>query len=352
MVTKIPLLLRLFGCSSTLLVALYLFMLSTAQAQTLDHDAPEGWLPFATLTQGLADPGVATVGSTLHIVGGLSPEGPADLHLRMEADATGWQKLPALPVPRSDATTATVGERLYIFGGYNVWYGGAVSYTHAFESTSQRWITATAMITPVSGAAAVVIDDDIYVFGGFDNHSESAFVQQYNPEQDRWSIQRPMPEARSEFAAVLLDEKVYLIGGNIRSMSAGDPAATRATSLSSTLVSVYDVATDSWQRAAPLPAPRVDAAAIVRNGKIYVTGGTDQWLSGNVLADLFVYDPTTDQWSSGPPLLRPRGGHRAALVQERLYLIGGYDTNSAPLASVNRLDMIASTIYLPTVRKD
>jgi len=257
--------------------------------------------------------------------------------------------MPAMPVPRADAVTFVVNNRLYVLGGYNIWYGGAISYTHSYDPTSRQWFTETAMLTPTSGAAGALIDGSIYVFGGFDNVSESSAVQSYDPVQRRWTVHNSMPLARSETASAVLDGMVYIIGGNTFSATMGTHVFTGTQPISSTIVTVYDPARNTWHTAAPLPEPRVDATAVVRNGRIYVMGGTDQWIAGSVRSDVFIYDPQVDAWSIGPQLPDASGGLRGILIGNRIYAIGGYGDDGLPIANVNILERINNTIYLPAV---
>ncbi len=338
-----------------LLLFLIISLLLTTRLQAaeqeplVDGERTEDWLSVAALTQGVADPSVASLGTMIHVVGGVSAEGPLDSHLQLDPLQRRWAALPALPVPRSDAVTAVISDTLYVIGGYNHWYGGAISYTHGYNVVTQRWITATAMITAVSGAAGVFVNGEIYIFGGFDNHTETAIVQSYDPGQDRWRIATTMPVARSEFAAVALHDRIYLMGGNIFSTTVGSHAADSAKPIAATLVSVYHPQSDQWRTAAPLPAPRVDFTAIVRDGKIYVIGGTDRWLTGLLQKDLFIYDPQKDEWSLGPALPEMRGGLRSTMWNDRLYIIGGYDSDGHPVATVDLLETIAPRIYLPVI---
>lgn len=337
-----------------LLLLLLISLLQTREVQaaeqqpSVDGDVAEEWLYSPLLAQAVADPSVVTVGSMIHVVGGLSPEGPADQHWQFDPATQHWQALPVLPVPRSDATAAVLDNMLYVTGGYNMWYGGALSYTHGYNLATQQWITATALITPVSGAAGVVVNGEWVVLGGFDNTSESAFVQRYNPTTNEWHVGAPMPVARSEFDAVALGDLVYIIGGNIISTTPHSGAAAVET-MPATLVSVYNPQTEEWQVAAPLPAPRIDFTAVARNGKIYVIGGTDRWITGSAQRDLFIYDPLRDEWTLGPILPTARAGLRSAPWANTIFVIGGYDNSGRPIADVSFLDTIAATIFLPVI---
>jgi len=337
-----------------LLLSLYLTTdLQAAEESPLaDGEATEAWLSFPLLTEGIADPAVVTVGSMIHVVGGLSQAGPTGQHWQFDPVAQRWQTLPPLPVPRSDAVSALIGDTLYVAGGYNMWYGGALSYTHSYNVITQAWITTTALITPVSGAASVVVNDQLIVLGGFDNRSESASVQRYDPVTKEWHAGRAMPVARSEFDAVLLDDLIYVIGGNIISHDTRGQTLAKTDPIPATLVSAYDPQREEWQTMAPLPAPRIDFTARVRDGKIYVIGGTDRWITGNAQKDLFIYDPLLNEWTQGPLLPTARAGLRSTRWQSTIFVIGGYNDSGAPLADVSFLDTIASTIFLPVISRE
>ncbi len=340
-----------------LLLTVGLLLTTTVQAAeespAVDGDVAEEWLYSPVLVQAVADPSVATAGSRIHVVGGLSQDGPTAMHWQFDPASQHWEALPALPVPRSDGTAAVIGNMLYVAGGYNMWYGGALSNTHGYNLTTQQWITATALITPVSGAAGVVVNGEFLVLGGFDNHSESAYVQQYDPVKNQWRAGAPMPVARSEFDAVVLGDLVYVIGGNIISTTAqsatANSSAVGATAIPATLVSVYNPQTEEWHTAAPLPAPRIDFTAVARNGKIYVIGGTDRWITGSAQKDLFIYDSLRDEWTLGPTLPNARAGLRSTRWANSIFVIGGYNDSGSPVADVSFLDTIAATIFLPVV---
>ncbi len=336
-----------------LLLLLMSLLLTTAvqaadQSPAVDGEAAEEWLYSPLLAQAVADPSTVTDGSMIHVVGGLSQEGPSNRHWQFDPTTQRWQALPLLPVPRSDAAAAIIGNMLYVAGGYNMWYGGALSYTHSYNLTTQQWITASALITPVSGAAGVVVNDELIVLGGFDNISESAYVQLYDPIKNQWRVGAPMPVSRSEFDAVVLGNLVYVIGGNIISTTAHSTAA-KVESMPATLVSTYDPQTEEWHTVAPLPAPRIDFTAVARNGKIYVIGGTDRWITGSAQKDLFIYDPLRDEWTLGPTLPNARAGLRSTRWENTIFVIGGYDDRGQPVADVSFLDTIAATVFLPVV---
>ena len=74
----------------------------------------------------------------------------------------------------------------------------------------------------------------------------------------------------------------------------------------------YDPFTDHWQKAAPLPQPLLNAAAVGADGVIYLFGGFDQEVRPS--PDAWRYDPATDSWEQLRPLPTPRGGLGTAIL--------------------------------------
>src|ERR1700752_2511217 len=65
-----------------------------------------------------------------------------------------------------------------------------------------------------------------------------------------------------------------------------------------------------WSVKASMPAPREDVGAGALDGKIYVLGGTAH--EDAQIARKEVYDPATDTWSKRAPMLR--GTHHLAVA--------------------------------------
>lgn len=129
---------------------------------------------------------------------------------------------------------------------------------------------------------------------------------------------------------------------------------------------VYDARDGTWSEKAPMKhARQLHAAAVGRDGKLYVFGGVatkgstaqregESWESfmargdrgqraaATSLASVEIYDPKTDTWSEGRPMPRPRQSMGAALGADgRIYVVGGAPSYSDPV------QMDAVDIYDP-----
>src|SRR5581483_2533425 len=165
-----------------------------------------------------------------------------------------------------------------------------------------------------SPAVATAGDRTIYAIGGDTQSSpyDTTEVDRYTPGADSWATVAPLPVARAGGASAALgrDGRIYLVGGSSQSVS-GDLHE----------VDAYTPATDSWTTVAPLPTGRVlMAAASDASGRIYAIGG---WNRGE-LNVVERYDPATDEWSTLPPMPTARYGLAAtAGLNGWIYVIGG-----------------------------
>ncbi len=137
----------------------------------------------------------------------------------------------------------------------------------------------------------------------------------------------PMHTARLAPAVTGRDGRIYLIGGLD---SSNFPIAS---------VEAYDVETNTWTDASPLPQPTsLLGAALGKDGRIYAVGGSTA--SGEATAQVEAFDPKGDSWAPVDPLPRPRTSLSVASGGDgRIYAIGGeVPADGGTLASTNEVD--------------
>jgi len=291
--------------------------ISSQKTYMIDGTTNDRWRILADMKFGLGAPGVVVLQNKVHVISGFYTPGTGNSSAQGVYDplTNSWQYLwEIFPMPRSDMVVANVGDKLFAIGGWNADLETVYTYTHSFDPAFNEWITMTSMITPVSGAGGVVISDSIYVIGGFDGITATAHVQIYDTISDTWSVGTPLPQSRSQLEAVILDGLIYAIGGN-RADGDSNP--------STNIVEIFDPGLDSWIDGPPLPDSRASMVAVVRQGKIYVIGGTDNWASSNVVDTTFVYDPSSGAWTTGDPMPTARRAIQAAVISDTIYVIGG-----------------------------
>jgi len=146
----------------------------------------------------------------------------------------------------------------------------------------------TSMPTARSAGGTAVIDGKIYVVGGRPPQGQDFAV--YDPASDRWTPLPPLPTARNHFATAEIDGKVYVEGGRF-----GGNVGSEMTSI----VEVYDPATNAWKEAAAMPTARAGINGVAFNGCLYIFGGEGKANDPAGVFDLAeVYDSTSDTWSS------------------------------------------------------
>jgi N-acetylneuraminic acid mutarotase len=186
------------------------------------------------------------------------------------------------------------------------------------------WSTVAPMPTARDQLVAVVgADGLIYAIGGLGG---SSLVEVYNPATDSWSARTPMPTPRYGFTAVVgNDGKIYTIGGQYGSVGSDG---------NSVVVEAYNPATDTWATLPSLPEGRDNPAATVAlDGTIYVTGGFCNSLF-QVLSTTVKLAPGGTSWVAvTPAMTSQRQAHAMARTADgKLYAFGGYN-NSATHAS-------------------
>jgi N-acetylneuraminic acid mutarotase len=176
----------------------------------------------------------------------------------------------------------------------------------------------------LNAPTAAIVDERIYLIGGFNTTSNipTADVLVYDLASQTWDSAAPLPEPRGGHAAAVLDRKIHVVGG-------GNSRSTLD------LHTVYDPGTDTWSDAAPLPRSEGSPALVAFADKLYAIGGRSGFSD---FGDVYIYDPASYTWTDGPAI-EPRGTAGAVAYCDTIYLFGGESqTERQNLAEVFRLD--------------
>jgi N-acetylneuraminic acid mutarotase len=158
----------------------------------------------------------------------------------------------------------------------------------------------------------------------------SSGAEVYDPVANRWSQAGTPAINRGNQAATLLRDGRVLVTGGIDGPTGRSVPTTE----------LYDPATNTWSAAASMAGRRYDhTATLLGDGRVLIAGGTRSTV---ILDSTEIYDPTSNTWSPGPSLPSPRTGHAATLLPDgRLLVVGGNGT-SDPLATADLYDPLVN----------
>ena len=250
-----------------------------------------------------------------------------------------WSDEPPMLNPRSAHAVVSSDTAIYALAGTDD-HGKPVLEVEGFNG--KQWQIQTTLPGPgLNAPTASIVGQRLYVVGGFVavTNKPTDEVQLYDLQTQRWSLASPLPNPRGGHVAVVLNDKIHVFGG-------GNSVSTISDH------SEYDPETNTWRDLAPLPRAEGSPAAAVVGEKIYVIGGRS---GTSDFGDVYVYDSATDTWSTGPSI-EPRGTAGAVAYCGGIYLFGGESQSERKnLDNVLRLNIernVWETVNrMPTARK-
>ncbi|MCW4023651.1 MAG: hypothetical protein NWF01_01270 [Candidatus Bathyarchaeota archaeon] len=231
------------------------------------------------------------------------------------------------PMPKNKAYfgIAAYENKIYCVGGM-----GEVQANFVYNTKTDSWASIADLPIPVWYICANIVDGKLYVMGGQLNNASTGYStnanQVYNIATDSWTTATPLPKATQSYVSTVINGKIWVIGIHNEHKIAGD-------------MQIYDPVNDSW--AIKSGAWNPSSSGVLTSGvfapqRFYQLGGTDGifFKSWNK-----VYDPSNDSWSEGAAMPTARGWLGVAVVDDVIYAIGGKgeDINpTPPLATVER----------------
>jgi N-acetylneuraminic acid mutarotase len=214
---------------------------------------------------------------------------------------------------------------------------GDTNVTRRYDIDADTWTLGSPAPLPVRSEEAygdTGHGGHIYAIGGRPTATVGNRLERYTVETDTWTTLTPMPTARAAATVAVIGDALYVMGGRAANSPCAGPALAT--------VERYDIDTDTWSSAAPLPAARSDFASVAVGGRIYVFGGCDGVAR---LSDVDVYDPVTDTWSTAPADLPggPRFVLQAGRIGNLVYVIGGGNAAGAVTGLVEVYNVVKDT---------
>jgi N-acetylneuraminic acid mutarotase len=263
----------------------------------------------------------AAVGGKLYAFGGFYTGTTTTARSDLFDPATNtWSRLPDMPEELTHSATVADGNTIWLIGGYvDDHPGPATRNVWKFDTISRTYTLGPLLPAPRGAGGAAIVGRELHFFGGTNRVAGSTA----DPDQPHhwvlnldggttWSPRADLPNPRNHLTGATVDDKIYAIGGQHN--------ANENTGLQSD-VHRFDTATNTWTKVASLPKARSHIVSVVRDGQIYILGGTNP---GNTASsDVTVYSADSDTWSKAPSLPGGRKTPVAALINGVVYLTGG-----------------------------
>ena len=133
---------------------------------------------------------------------------------------------------------------------------------------------------PLALTAIAVARNRIYVFGGCAMPAGGPVVNRstaysYDPQTNAWATLHPLPDAKRGASAVAFEDRSILLFGGYTA-SPQEAAGRSATFGFSAGVLVYDIATDTYKPATPMPVPLLGVEFVMSGRTLYGAGGEDR----------------------------------------------------------------------------
>jgi N-acetylneuraminic acid mutarotase len=135
-------------------------------------------------------------------------------------------------------------------------------------------------------------------------------------EPSRWKVLAGIPDPQLGCGGAVLNGKFHVLGGATLAGGASDAHQ------------VYDPATNTWTRKAPIPEKAGWPAVAVHDGRIYLFGGDRKGIDAQQSDRAFAYDPATDSWRELARLPAPRSYAAARAIGGAIYIFGARTLHS------------------------
>jgi hypothetical protein len=280
------------------------------------------------------------------IAGGFTDSAASPAHAELYDPALQrFESLPPMQMVRhSHSATRLPNGLVLLAGGYG--RGGAVTnHTELYDPRTRRFLPSAPMREPRAGHIAVPLADGrVLIAGGVGpDWRFLASAELYDPKAGSFSPTGAMSVARESHVGVrLADGQVLVIGGH-------RGRREQITIYAST--ERYDPATGRFIAGGSMRQRRhKHDALLLRDGRVLVTGGSDERDDRGAYASTELYDPALHRFEAGPAMHRARYKHAGSslLLPDGSVFIGGgateaerWDARTSRFALVEEPDGLA-----------
>jgi N-acetylneuraminic acid mutarotase len=252
-----------------------------------------------------------------------------------------WTKLAPMLHPQNEAATVVVGDRIYVMGGFALGTDGPIDRVQVYDTAKNTWTAGPPLPDPVHHHGAVLVGGKIYLVGGFHEpfpkREPIDLTWAFDLATNHWERRAPLPSPRGAMMVAAVGKLIYAIGGEHR-RPAGAPVPKGAPPAYEPIAdfAVYDPSADHWATLLSMKVARDHAYAGVINGRLYLVGGRDR--PKYDIATVEEFDPDTGTWTERAPMPTGRSGGNAVVLGGRLYVFGGEGNDASPIGLFDQVE--------------
>jgi N-acetylneuraminic acid mutarotase len=256
--------------------------------------------------------------SSLYVIGGRS-SGSGVSSVRMyQVGRNSWIRRAEYPIRVYSTNGAgVVNGKIYVSGGLTEFHTTRHEL-YMYDPATNVWTRKRDMPDYTWGGITGVINNKLYVLTCTmqdDCYTVNAPLNlyRYDPATDQWTDLGLSPAQHRPPMGGTIGGKLYFTGRS-------DAGAA--------LLTVYDPGTNQWTSRTPMNNARFDGAAATLGAKLYILGGWEQHDGNNVhVRTVNVYNPASDSWTKAAPMPTDRTGYSAERVvldgKPRIEVVGG-----------------------------
>jgi N-acetylneuraminic acid mutarotase len=199
---------------------------------------------------------------------------------------------------------------------HNEVFSSTANSAQLTNSGESFWSNGPDLPSLITEHSAVVLEGKIYIIGGVDlvEGGRTDVVRVFDITSNQWSIAPPLPIPLDHTGVSTDGRKIYVVGG----------FTGRDMKIPSDRLFIYDPIQNNWQEGTPMPTARGALTADFINGVLYTVGGVGGVGSSRTpVATNEVYDPMSNSWSETTPMPTARHHHASVVANGQLYIIGG-----------------------------
>ncbi|NEW04679.1 S8 family serine peptidase [Paenibacillus sp. SYP-B3998] len=251
--------------------------------------------------------------------------------------ANKWTDTAYIPLPRDEVLAyhgqSTLSDgRVFITGGTKSKHS-----SYMYNPSTNSWLKSENYV-PVAytHAQSILNDGRVLVTGGIDDDEDKPrrYSVIFNPISNTWGevATAAMPKG------LLLHSQITLKDGRVL-VTGGTDDYDSPKGLNSAYI--YDLTTNVWTKAADMPiSVKLHSQSVLLNGQVLLTGG--ELADGTINTNAYLYDPIQNTWSAVMANMPPRFGQAQSTMPDgRVVITGGSDNSN----SDNSRTYSTTTIY-------